>query len=455
MSSINYTRRRFVKTTGTVVAGSMLANQVFPMSTPKPQQPKMKIGLVGTGVRGVQMFGRTLLGRYGEYVDMVGMCDSNPGRLRYAENYIGAGCPAFQNLEEMLTRTNPEWLIITTWDWEHHNVILQGLQHGCNIICEKPLTIDETKAQMILDAEKKYGKRIIVTFNYRYPPYRAKIKELLMNDLIGRVNTVDFHWNIDHSHLMRYMQRWHGQSDRGGTLWVHKATHHFDMINWFLDSDPMQVNAYASLDRFGTNGPFRSKNCRNCAHTEKCPYYWDITKDNHLTGLYTDNEHYDGYVRDNCVFRETVDIYEKHAAIVKYANGAYLNYSLTGDTDHDGYWLAFNGTKGRLELRAGGWPAKGQTDLVFTPNGRYSDNTPKVFSVKHGDGGHWGGDPLMMDKLFKDPDMPDPLHQQAGTRDGVMSILVGIAARKSVVSGKSVEIEGLTEIKPMVKRPGV
>lgn len=455
MSTNEYTRRRFMKTTGASIAGSMLMNPAFAISSMENPKDKMKVALVGTGVRGVRMYGRDLLRDYGEYVDMVGICERNPGRLKYAIDYIGADCPTFLGLDEMLLGTKPEVLIITSWDWEHHNNIISGLKHGANIICEKPLTIDETKAQAILDAEKKYGRNVIVTFNYRYPPYRAKIKELLMNDIVGKINTVDFHWNISHSHLMRYMQRWHGYSDRGGTLWVHKSTHHFDMINWFLDSDPFQVNAYASLDRFGKHGPFRGKNCRDCAHTTKCLYYWDITQDEHLYNLYARNEHYDGYVRDNCVFRNTIDIYERHACVVKYANGVYLNYSLTADTDHSGYWLAFNGTKGRLEVRAGGWPSKDYNEIVFTPIDRYTDKEAQSFRIPHGEGGHWGGDPILMDKLFKDPDMPDPLHQQAGTRDGVMSILIGVAARKSIASGKPVKIEGLTEIKPMPKRPKV
>jgi predicted dehydrogenase len=448
-----YSRRRFIKNTSAAVAGTILANQAFSIPAKADRTEKMRIALVGTGVRGVGMYGRTLMGNYGDFVEMVGMCDSNPGRLRYAREYIGVDCPVFDTLGELLRGTKPEWLIVTTWDWEHHKVIIEGLQHGCNIICEKPLTIDEIKAQAILDAEKRSGKRIIVTFNYRYPPYRAKIKELLMKDMVGKVNSVDFHWNIDHSHLMRYMQRWHGHSDRGGTLWVHKSTHHFDMINWFLDSDPLKVQAYSSLDRFGKHGSYRGAHCRKCAHTERCAYYWNIEENEHLYNLYTQNEHFDGYIRDSCVFRETIDSYERHAALVKYANGAYLNYSLTGDTDYSGYWLAFNGSKGRLELRAGGWPSREYNEIVFTPIDRYSDMNPQTFRIPHGTGGHWGGDPIMMDKLFKYPDTPDPLHQQAGTRDGVMSILVGIAARKSVASGKSVSIEELTEIKPAAKRP--
>jgi predicted dehydrogenase len=456
MSPNTYTRRRFVAAAGAAVAGSLLVNPALTLRAGERETERMKVALVGTGVRGVSMFGRELLRDYADSVDLVGICDSNPGRLKYAESYIRAGNPdraafrSFGSLGEMLDQTKPQWLVVTSWDWEHHNHIIEGMKRGCDIICEKPITIDEKKAQMILDAERRYNKKVIVTLNYRYAPHRAKLKELLMEDTIGEITTVDFHWNVDHPHLQRYMQRWHGESDKGGTLWVHKCTHHFDLINWWIDSDPVEVFAYADLERFGARGPFRGNNCRDCSFTDRCDYYWDITKNEHLKGLYTDNEHYDGYIRDNCVFRENIDIFDKHAALIRYANNAYLNYSLTADTDYDGYWIAFNGTKGRIEGREAGWPAhRDYHEWVVTPRNR----EPRVVRVPFEEGGHWGGDRVLMNRLFRDPQTPDPLGQSASTRDGIMSILVGIAARRSAVSGKPERIEGLTDLTPAVRRP--
>ncbi len=444
-------RRNFIKTTGAAVGGSMLAaSPILSFAAKRKGNEKMRVALVGTGVRGVGMYGRRLLADYGEYLDLIGICDQNPGRLQYAYDYIQPQGSAFTDLDEMLTQTRPEWLIVTSWDWEHHSNIITGLEHGCNIICEKPITIDEEKAEMIVQAEKKYGKEVIVTFNYRWPPHRAKVKELILDGAIGYITTVDFHWNIHHGHLLQYLRRWHGEAARGGTLWVHKSTHHFDMINWFLDSDPVEVHAYADLERYGPKGPFRGANCRNCAHTQDCHAFWDITGSDHLTGLYTDNEHYDGYIRDNCVFRKQIDIFDKHTAAVKYANNAYLSYSLTADTDHSGYWLAFNGTKGRIEGREGGWPDEDDyQEWQLQPLGK----EPEIIRVAHAEGGHWGGDPLMLDRIFKTPGDTDTLQQSAGVRDGVMSILPGIAARKSIASGKPVRIADLTSLTPQAKRP--
>ncbi len=63
-------------------------------------------------------------------------------------------------------------------------------------------------------------------------------------------------------------------------------------------------------------------------------------------------------------------------------------------------------------------------------------------------GGHGGGDVRLQNQIFRDPDMPDPLGHRAGSRDGAMSILIGIAARKSIESGQPVRIADLTSLDP-------
>lgn len=451
MSPSNHvSRRRFIHTTGAAaLGGTLLANPALAAVARPVRREKMRVALVGTGVRGVALWGRNLLREYGDIVEMVGVCDQNPGRLRVGREHIGVDCPMFVDVDEMLNETKPERLIVTSWDWEHHNLIIAGMRHGCDVICEKPVTIDEEKAQAILDAQKEYERDVIVTHNYRYSPHRGKLKELLMQGVIGDIRTVDFHWNITRSHLQQYMQRWHGHRDRGGSLWVHKASHHFDLINWWLDSDPVEVFAWGALEHFGRNGPFRGENCRTCPHKSECAYHWDITENDHLRSLYVDNEQHDGYIRDNCVFRESIDIYDKHAAVVKYANGAFLNYSLTGDSDHEGFWLAFNGTKGRIEGREGGPSREQHHDWTVMVRGE----APEVVRVSFESGGHWGGDRRMTDGLFREPDAPDLLHQRAGTRDGIMAVLTGVAARKSIDSSAPVRIAGLTELEPVAKRP--
>ena len=109
-----------------------------------------------------------------------------------------------------------------------------------------------------------------------------------------------------------------------GSLWLHKASHHFDLLNWWLDSDPESVYALGNLDFYGKNGTFRADNCRECKHTGTCDFFMDITKNKTMMALYVANEPYDGYKRDGCVFREDVTIFDQTAATIRYKTGVQV-----------------------------------------------------------------------------------------------------------------------------------
>jgi predicted dehydrogenase len=445
-------RREFITKAGKIVAGTMLLGQKSNLISQQVSHKKMRLAIVGTGSRGIAMWGKKVIADYNDYVEFVGLCDINKGRLRFARKYMEINCPTFTDFESMVKKTKPDTIIVTTVDSTHHEFIIKGMEMGCDIISEKPMTTDEVKCQAIRDTERKTGKRVIVTFNYRYSPHRRKIKELLMENRIGKITSVDFHWYLDIYHGADYFRRWHRLEEKSGTLLVHKATHHFDLLNWWLDSDPTEVFAHGDLEFYGKNHKFRHTHCRPCPFKEECKFYYDITNDPHHMDLYVANEKYDSYLRDGCVWREDINIFDKMAVQIKYANQVQISYSLTTYSPYEGYRIAFNGTKGRLETwihERQPWPKKEYDEIRITDN--FSET--HLIQISHGGGGHGGGDTRLKDKIFKDPSRPDPLKQSAGTRDGAMSILIGIAARKSIKSSKPIKIKELTDILPQAKRP--
>jgi len=462
---MSVTRRRFLSSISMLAAASAMPINSFAFGKNK----KLKIVLVGTGIRGTSFWGKRLVENYSDILEFVGLCDINPGRLEYGRKYIGVSCPTFTNFEKMINETKPDLVIVTTRDSNHHKFVIKGLNMKCDVLTEKPLTIDETKAQAIIDAEKSSHKKLIVGFNYRWSPYVTKVKELLMNNEIGKLVSVDFHWMLNTYHGASYFRRWHGLRQESGTLLVHKATHHFDLLNWWINSDPQEVFAYGDLEYYGENGPYRGDKCRTCNHKTECPFFWDITKSKRDMDLYVNNEKYDRYIRDNCLYRKEINIYDKMSAQVKYKNNVVLNYSLTTYSPYEGWKVAFNGTKGRLEAwldipfldnssvdqaekHVKEMEQTSKDDAEFKPvivhklwNKDYQ--TIKVASETRG---HGGGDKRLQDKIFKNKDANDPYKRSAGLRDGIMSALVGIAARKSIESGTPIKISELTTMEPRV-----
>src|SRR5690554_3006999 len=204
-------RRNFLAVSGAIAGTTIMdpKSKVFANSAVdmKENTAKTRIALVGTGIRGTSMWGSSVVRDYGNYVEFVGLCDKNPGRLETGRQMIGADCPTFTDFEQMMQQTRPEVLIVTTDDDTHDHFIEKGMEMGADIICEKPMAIDEKKIQTIIDAEKRTGKECRVTFNYRYSPHRAKIWEILRSGEIGELTSVDFHWYLDTSHGADYFRR--------------------------------------------------------------------------------------------------------------------------------------------------------------------------------------------------------------------------------------------------------
>ncbi|MBE5782350.1 MAG: Gfo/Idh/MocA family oxidoreductase, partial [Clostridiales bacterium] len=310
---------------------------------------KKRYSFAGASRRGHYMYANGILKHFADSAEIAGVYDINRGRSEYFAKHTGA--KVYDDFEEMLNTEKPDAVIVTTVDAYHSDYIIRAMEMGYDVITEKPMTIDAERCQKILDTEKKTGKKLTVTFNYRYSPYTTRIKELLTEGVIGDVYSVHFEWSLDRSlvlsgHGSSYYRRWNSVMDKSGGLLVHKSTHHFDMVNWFLNDSPARVGAFAKMNVYGPkNAPWADcgETCRVCPHAQECEFYYEQTEEE--VGRYQNNEHLDGYHKDACVYRDEVNIYDTMAVLVEYRGGALLSYSLNSTAAYEGWKMIINGSK--------------------------------------------------------------------------------------------------------------
>ena len=418
---------------------------------------------VGLGGRS-WMYTRAIVDSHAESCDLVGLCDSNEGRLQQRVDWVaeqGIQVPAYgaRDFDRMVAECKPDCVVVTTKDCFHDEYICRAMDLGCDVITEKPMTTDAAKCQRIINTQRRTGKKCVVTFNYRYSPPRTQMKDLLMSGVIGDILSVDFHWMLDTHHGADYFRRWHRSKQNSGGLMVHKATHHFDLVNWWLSSVPTSIFAMGHRKfytpqqalRYGLND--RSERCLDCPEAERCPFFLDLKGNDRLDQLYLQTEKYDGYFRDRCVFSDQIDIEDCMNVIVGYASGVKMSYSLNAFQPWEGYTIDFNGSKGRLEHKCretvyisgdgsvpGELMAEGTTVTVFPHFG-----TAYSVPVWQGEGGHGGGDKRLLDDLFS-PDPPeDEYLRAADQRSGAYSILTGIAANLSMATGHQIYVADLVQ----------
>ncbi len=443
-----------------------------------PSNKKTRFALVGAGSR-AEMYVQAIMGAHADVAELVAIGDVNPGRTGYYTALAGGlgadhGNPApapssFDpaELTDFIRDNGIDRVIVTSPDFTHADYIVEALNAGADVVVEKPLTIDAEGCRRITEAIEVTGRNVVVTFNYRYSPRNSALKEIIQSGAIGKVTSIDFSWMLDTVHGADYFRRWHREKKNSGGLLIHKASHHFDLVNWWLNDSPARVYASGGLRFYGAENAadrgLGERPARGTLDGVSDPFALDMREDDKLAALYLANEKFDGYIRDQDVFSAGITIEDNMALTVDYDGGPTLSYSLNAHSPWEGYRVAVNGTEGRAELEVVERAAvhdsndkKNVLDPSATPvdeedavrrNGerlvvqRHWEAAREV-EIVNGEGGHGGGDVLLLADLFNGPG-EDPLGRPSGYMDGLRAVSVGIAGNDSLVTGLPVSIPSL------------
>jgi predicted dehydrogenase len=450
-------------------------------------QARQRYAVVGAGAR-AEMFIRAIVRDHRATAELVALVDPNRARMAAHNRWLAElghppvptyGVDAF---EEMLSAERVDSVIVTSIDVTHDRYIVAALGHGRGVITEKPMTTDARRCERILraDAEARRAGHggVAVTFNYRYNPLHERVRELLAGGAVGQIGSVHFEWLLDVRHGADYFRRWHRDKANSGGLLVHKASHHFDLVNWWIGARPVRVYADGRLFFYGAAGAEHGYDRGYArAHGDPAatgdPFALALADNPRLRELYLDAEDEDGYVRDRNVFADGISIEDDMSVLVRYSTGATMTYHLHAYAPWEGYRLMVNGSQGRLELEVvesdhvspdlarsvkggpTGGPATaalhgveaagetGRVRLSVHPFWRPPYDATPAGLVREG---HGGADARMTATLFAGgAGEPDPHARTASARDGALALLTGLAANESLATGRPVDVADLLD----------
>src|SRR5690606_19394171 len=194
------------------------------------------------------------------------------------------------------------------------------------------------------------------------------------------------------------------------------------------------------------------RHCGTCDVTEECSYYsrWNARSkkvavpDDHLGSLAAVKNvfPYSDYRPDQCIFDSEIDIEDNYTAAIKYNEGALLSYSVNFSLPYEGYRLAINGTKGRLETLE--YHAPGRTPFptpVQTIDYFPLFGSKETIHVVHREGGHGGGDPVLLEDIFMGESKTRHYSILSGALDGAYAVATGEAMWQSATSNKLISIK--------------
>lgn len=460
-------------------ASTVASQGVVPDFAPAPPGEQRRFAVAGTGHR-AGMYVAAITGEHADVATLVAWLDPNPGRIDYYDAEVGratghdgpAGLPRYtpEGLEKMIEEQRVDTVVVTAPDHTHADLVARALAAGADVVVEKPLTTDRAGCRRITGAVADTGRDVVMTFNYRYAPRNSSLRQVIQSGQIGEVTSVHFEWALDTVHGADYFRRWHRDKKNSGGLLVHKSSHHFDLVNWWLDDVPSRVYASGGLRFYGErNAAARGLAPRPTRGTGTTgdPFALDLNDDPRLKALYLDAEHHDGYLRDQDVFGPGITIEDNMALVVDYRSGATLTYSLNAHSPWEGYRVTVNGTEGRAELEVVergavlvGDDGKVVLDPSATPEGIAAGGlrpegerllvqrhweAPTEYPIPAGIGGHGGGDAILLKDVFRRHlrVSQDALGRPAGYLDGLRAVAVGIAANQSLVTGLPVRVDDL------------
>jgi predicted dehydrogenase len=436
---------------------------------------RRRYAIVGTGSR-AQLYIDAIARRYADAAELVAWSDPNPGRLDVYDRLLGADqipAPARfapEQLAEAVQRWELDRVIVTSPDHTHADLVVAALDAGAGVVVEKPLAISEDGVRRIAEAAGRTGQEVIATFNYRYSPRNYTLRQVIASGAIGAITSIHFEWLLDTAHGADYFRRWHRQKANSGGLLVHKASHHFDLVNWWIDDAPARVFATGGLRFYGAEAASRrGLGPRPERGTTDSPlrdwFSLDLRAQPRLRELYYDTEQHDGYRRDLDVFGSGIDIEDNLSLVVDYRSGASMSYSLNAHSPWEGYTVSINGTRGRAELSViergsvstdhDGHAVIDQTAHLDAEAGdtirpiserllvqNHFASAEEVPILKAA-GGHGGGDDQLLRDIFAERAQADPLQRAATWQDGVRSLAVGLAGNRSLETGQAVRVHDL------------
>ncbi|MCP2263613.1 Gfo/Idh/MocA family protein [Promicromonospora thailandica] len=446
-----------------------------PPAGPLPEQ-RRRYAVVGTGHR-ASMYVDALIGTHAPDGEIVAWVEPNPVRAAAYEARVAAALggvrPVYapDDLEKAIAEQSVDRVIVTSVDRTHADLVTRALRAGADVVVEKPIAAHPDQARQIVDAVAETGRDLVMTFNYRYSPRNSALREVIASGEIGRVLSVHFDWALDTVHGADYFRRWHREKVNNGGLLVHKSSHHFDLVNWWIDGVPERVFATGGRRFYGDDGAHESDyeptaGERALTGRGVDPWALSVEKNEWLSTLYGPQaQAVDGYVRNRSVFDPGITTEDTLGLVVEYAGGALLTYSLTAHSPWEGYRVVVNGTRGRAELEV---TERGSVEFGEDGVAILDPSATEVFErdpvrptgerlvvqrhweraeerqIVRGGGGHGGGDALLLADVFAPSADPDPLARAAGYVDGVRASAVGYAGNRSLETGDPVRIEDLT-----------
>lgn len=317
----------------------------------------------------------------------------------------------YENPNEMLDKEKLDGVIIGTRCSTHTELAIKVMEKQLPLFLEKPVAINMEQVKRLSEAAKDYKSQAVVSFPLRVSPMVELAKEIVVAGTLGSIEQVQAVNNVPYGGV--YYHSWYRDDSLTGGLFLQKATHDIDYINYLLeDKTPISIYATASKQVFKGDKP-AGLSCKGCSEFYTCEESPYILK----------HKKYDWPEEDaKCCFAVDTGNQDSGTIITHYDTGMHTVYTQN-----------FIARKGAAKRGATliGYKATLEFDWYTNVLKVYHHNIPRVetHTFDTGQMNHFGGD-KMLAMNFIDV-MMNGVPSKAPIEAGIQSALMCLMAQES------------------------
>lgn len=400
------------------------------------------VAILGCGSRGAASYGNVINSLKDKF-KIVALCDLVKEKIeRYQDIFDVEKENCFLDCEEFLAKKRADVLIIANQDQDHVWCCLRALELGYDVLLEKPITDKLSECEKLLEAQRKYGRKIMVCHVLRYAPAFIKVNELLVEENIGKLVAIQaieqvHYWHQAHSYVRGNWRR----KEETSPMILAKCCHDLDLIQYYAKSSCISVSSIGDLVHFKEeNAPKDcAKRCLECKYIETCPYSakriyvdrWKITHDNWPTGVITVKRPLNEEViyealkegpYGRCVYYCDNNVVDHQIVQMEFKNGVKASLTMMAFTGKGGRIYKFYGTHGEINLDE-------ENQKITIKRFGQPDEIINFDALLDVNGGHGGGDLGLISALY---DMlVSNNNPETSLEASIESHLIGINAEES------------------------
>jgi len=388
-----------------------------------------RIGFIGFGLRISGIW--DIVKRQAPDFQIVAICDPKKEKLIPSlkeRNEDVDNIVFYDDAEEMLQKANLDGILIGTRCSMHTKYAKLVLKYNIPLFLEKPISTNYEDYLSLKEAGKGKEDNVVVSFPLRMTPLVQATRQIIEAGTIGTPEHL-YAWN-NPNYADCYYQDWYRDENETQGLWLQKATHDFDYINYILGYEPKMICAMMSKQIFKGNKPAGLK-CVDCDEFDTCPQgpkqKYLVANEIKSIPKRGDFEAFPKY----CCFAVDTGNEDSGSALIKYNTGMHASYTQCFFARKDA---------GNRGCRVTGYDGAIEFDWYTDEVKIYHHRKPKVEVIKSDSSAasHGGGDDILAASFI---DIVCGTGKSCSTlKDGLLSVLMCLKAKESCLTNTFQEI---------------